>query len=86
MPGAPGVLVMRYDWRRPHADDRPQLHAQSRARQPGRRDRRLDAIDRPAVATKTVRRTRTAAMSSELDPYAYRWFRAGGIDRNVARP
>jgi len=22
----------------------------------------------------------------ELDGYGYRWFRAGGIDRNVARP
>ena len=37
-PGTSGVLVMRYDWRRPHAGDRPQLHRQ----QPRRPARRVD--------------------------------------------
>ena len=75
-PGAPGVLVMRYDVARPHADHRPQLHVRKS------RVAHLDAatagstfLTDPAVDQRLPgRRERTATSSSSIRT-RYRWFR-----------
>jgi maltose alpha-D-glucosyltransferase/alpha-amylase len=80
----PGVLIMRYDWddhtvvvlhnftdktRTPRIDGRFAGH-RLLVDLLAKNDSRADAHGRHIV---------------ELPPYAYRWYRAGGIDRNVSR-
>ena len=84
----PGVLVMRYEW-----DDHTLITLHNFTRKP-----RAVVLDRGAVAdnsgtgelvdllaTNDSRADENGRYVIELQPYAYRWLRSGGIDRNVPR-
>jgi maltose alpha-D-glucosyltransferase / alpha-amylase len=83
-----GVLVMRYQW-----DEHTLLTLHNFTRKP-----RAIVLDRGTVAANTgtgelvdllatndSRADENGRYVIELQPYDYRWLRAGGIDRNVAR-
>jgi maltose alpha-D-glucosyltransferase/alpha-amylase len=84
----PGVLVMRYEW-----DDHTLVTLHNFAGKPC-----AVVLDRGAVggdtgtgqlvdllATNDSRADENGRYVVELQPYDYRWLRAGGIDRNVPR-
>lgn len=84
----PGVLVMRYEW-----DDHTLLTLHNFSGKP-----RAVVLDRGTVAANTgtgelvdllatndSRADENGRYVIELQPYDYRWLRAGGIDRNVPR-
>jgi maltose alpha-D-glucosyltransferase/alpha-amylase len=84
----PGVLVMRYEW-----DDHTLVTLHNFAGKPC-----AVVLDRAAVrgdsgtgelvdllATNDSRADENGRYVVELQPHAYRWLRAGGIDRNVPR-
>jgi maltose alpha-D-glucosyltransferase/alpha-amylase len=84
----PGVLVMRY-----HRDDRTLVTLHNFTAQP-----RAVMLDRAAVdansgpgqlvdllATNDSRADANGRYAIQLQPYGYRWLRAGGIDLNIAR-
>jgi maltose alpha-D-glucosyltransferase/alpha-amylase len=84
----PGVLVMRYEW-----DDHTLITLHNCTGKP-----RAVVLDRGAVADNTgtselvdllatndSRPDENGRYVVELQPYDYRWLRAGGIDRNVPR-
>jgi maltose alpha-D-glucosyltransferase / alpha-amylase len=84
----PGVLVMRYEW-----DDHTLITVHNFTGKP-----RAVVLDRGAVAgdtgsgklvdllaTNDSRADENGRYVIELQPYDYRWLRAGGIDRNVPR-
>ncbi len=84
----PGVLVMRYEW-----DDHTLVTLHNFVRKPC-----AVVLDRGAVggntgtgelvdllATNDSRADENGRYVVELQPYDYRWLRAGGIDRNVPR-
>jgi maltose alpha-D-glucosyltransferase/alpha-amylase len=82
---APEVLVMRYDW-----DDHTILVAHNFSEKP-----RAFTLDAGAAGGKQLVNLLTredcqadenGRLHLELDGHGYRWFRTGGIDRNVARP
>jgi maltose alpha-D-glucosyltransferase / alpha-amylase len=83
-PGVPGVLVMRYDWR---GHSLVILHNFT----PGSRVARLTADvvgDREMIdllASDHSHADENGRYAVQLEPYAYRWFRARGADRNVPR-
>jgi maltose alpha-D-glucosyltransferase/alpha-amylase len=77
----PGVLVMRYDYRG---------HALVILHNLTRRPKavRIDAGSRRLVdllAANDSEAGENGRHVIELDPYGYRWFRAGGVDRSVPR-
>jgi maltose alpha-D-glucosyltransferase / alpha-amylase len=84
----PGVLVMRYEW-----DDHTLVTLHNFTAKP-----RAVMLDRGAVGANTrtgelvdllakndSRADENGRYVVELQPYDYRWLRAGGIDRNVPR-
>jgi maltose alpha-D-glucosyltransferase/alpha-amylase len=82
---APEVLLMRYDW-----DNQSLLIAHNFSAKP-----RAFTLDAEAVGGRQLVNLLTredcqaddnGRLHLELDGYGYRWFRTGGIDRNVARP
>ena len=80
----PGVLVMRYDW---DAHSIVVLHnfgGKPRAPQLAAAD-----VGHPLLvdllATNDSRADANGRHTIDLPPYGYRWYRAGGIDRNVSR-
>jgi maltose alpha-D-glucosyltransferase/alpha-amylase len=83
-PGTPGVLLMRYDWRG---------HALIIVHNftPKSRVARLDAATAGSTALTDLLWTNDSEADEngrhliQLDPYAYRWFRGKGSDRNVPR-
>jgi maltose alpha-D-glucosyltransferase/alpha-amylase len=83
-PGTPGVLVMRYDWR-------GHILIIVHNFTPKSRVARLDAATAGSVALTDLLWTNDSEADEngrhliQLDPYAYRWFRGSGTDRNVPR-
>ena len=83
-PGTPGVLVMRYDWRGHSLVIVHNFTARSRVA-------RLDASVAGAPFLVDLLWTNDCPADEngrhliQLDPYAYRWFRSRGADRNVPR-
>jgi maltose alpha-D-glucosyltransferase/alpha-amylase len=80
----PGVLVMRYDW---DAHSIIVLHnfgGKPRAPQLAAAD-----VGHPLLVDLLAKNDSRADASGrhtiQLPPYGYRWYRAGGIDRNVSR-
>jgi len=84
----PGVLVMRYHW-----DDRTLVTLHNFTAKP-----RAVVLDRGSVgadtgpgklvdllATNDSRADDSGRYAIQLQPYGYRWLRAGGIDLNIAR-
>jgi maltose alpha-D-glucosyltransferase / alpha-amylase len=80
----PDVLAMRYDWRGHtllilhNFSDQPRV-VRLGAELAG--DRLLVDL----LSTNDARATENGRHQIQLDPYGYRWFRAGGIDRSVPR-
>ena len=83
-PGTPGVLLMRYDWR---GHTLIIVHNFT----PKSRVARLDATTAGSTFLTDLLWTNDCEADEngrhliQLDPYAYRWFRGRGIDRNVPR-
>jgi maltose alpha-D-glucosyltransferase/alpha-amylase len=83
-PGTPGVLLMRYDW---HGHTLIIVHNFT----PKSRVARLDAATAGSVFLTDLLWTNDSEADEngrhliQLDPYAYRWFRGRGMDRNVPR-
>jgi maltose alpha-D-glucosyltransferase/alpha-amylase len=83
-PGTPGVLLMRYDWRDHTLIIVHNFTAQSRVA-------RLDAETAGSTFLTDLLWTNDCQADEhgrhviQLDPYAYRWFRGKGADRNVPR-
>ena len=80
----PGVLAMRYDW---HDHALVILHNFTAKTRVARFDVRT--AGNPLLIDLLWTNDSTADANGhhhvQLEPYAYRWFRAGGIDRNVPR-
>jgi maltose alpha-D-glucosyltransferase/alpha-amylase len=78
------VLVMRYDW-----DAHSLIVLHNFSRKP--RAPQLAAADVghallvDLLAKNDSRADANGRHTIELPPYGYRWYRAGGIDRNVSR-
>ena len=82
--GQPGVLVMRYEWKEHVLLILHNFTAKPRAARVDARtagDRRL--ID--LLWTNDSSADDSGRHTIDLPPYAYRWFRAGGMDRSVPR-
>jgi maltose alpha-D-glucosyltransferase/alpha-amylase len=82
--GQPGVLVMRYEWKEHVLLILHNFTAKPRAVRVDARtagDRRL--ID--LLWTNDSSADDSGRHTIDLPPYAYRWFRAGGMDRSVPR-
>jgi len=83
-PGTPGVLLMRYDWR---GHTLLIVHNFT----PKSRVARLDAATAGSAFLTDLLWTNDSEADEngrhliQLDPYAYRWFRGRGMDRNVPR-
>jgi len=83
-PGTPGVLLMRYDWR---GHTLIIVHNFT----PKSRVARLDATVAGSTFLTDLLWTNDCEADEngrhliQLDPYAYRWFRGRGMDRNVPR-
>ena len=83
-PGTPGVLLMRYDWR---GHTLIIVHNFT----PKSRVARLDAATAGSAFLTDLLWTNDSEADEngrhliQLDPYAYRWFRGRGMDRNVPR-
>ena len=83
-PGTPGVLLMRYDWR---GHSLIIVHNCT----PKSRVARLDAATAGSIFLTDLLWTNDSGADEngrhliQLDPYAYRWFRGRGMDRNVPR-
>jgi maltose alpha-D-glucosyltransferase / alpha-amylase len=82
---APEVLIMRYDW-----DNHTLLIVHNFSDKP-----RAFSLDAGAVGGRELislltredcQADENGRVHLELDGHGYRWFRTGGIDRNVARP
>jgi maltose alpha-D-glucosyltransferase / alpha-amylase len=84
----PGVLIMRYEW-----DDHTLVTLHNFTAKP-----RAVVLDRAAIGSNTgpgqlvdllahndSHADENGRYVAQLQPYDYRWFRAGGIDRNVPR-
>jgi maltose alpha-D-glucosyltransferase/alpha-amylase len=83
-PGTPGVLVMRYDWRGHSLVILHNFTPKSRVARltaEGVGDTQL--ID--LLAADHSDADEHGRYAVQLEPYAYRWFRARGFDRNVPR-
>jgi maltose alpha-D-glucosyltransferase/alpha-amylase len=84
-PDAPGVLVMRYDW---SGSSLVIVHNFT----PKSRVARIDANEAGTreltdlLWTNDTRAGANGRFEIQLEPYAYRWFRSRGADRNVPRP
>jgi maltose alpha-D-glucosyltransferase/alpha-amylase len=80
----PGVLIMRYDW-----DTHALLTLHNFTGKP--RAPRIEASDagHPLLVDMLARHDSRADEAGrhviDLPPHGYRWYRAGGIDRNVSR-
>jgi maltose alpha-D-glucosyltransferase/alpha-amylase len=83
-PGAPGVLMMRYDWRGHTLIIVHNFTSKSRVA-------RLDASTAGSTFLTDLLWTNDCQADEQgrhfiqLDPYAYRWFRGRGADRSVPR-
>jgi maltose alpha-D-glucosyltransferase/alpha-amylase len=80
----PGVLIMRYDW---DAHSIVVLHnftEEARAPRLHRKEIGHDLLV-DLLATHDSRADERGQHVIDLPPFGYRWFRAGGIDRNVSR-
>ena len=83
-PGSSGVLLMRYDWR---GHTLVVVHNFS----PKSRVARLNAATAGSTMLTDLLWTNDSQADEngrhliQLDPYAYRWFRGQGTDRNVPR-
>ena len=80
----PGVLIMRYDW---DAHSLLVLHNftdEARAPRLQRKEVSHDLLV-DLLATHDSRADQRGQHVIDLPPFGYRWFRAGGIDRNVSR-
>ncbi len=83
-PGTPGVLLMRYDWR-----DHTLIIVHNFT--PQSRVARLDAETAGSTFLTDLLWTNDCQADEngrhviQLDPFAYRWFRGKGADRNVPR-
>jgi maltose alpha-D-glucosyltransferase / alpha-amylase len=79
------VLVMRYDW-----DNHTLLIAHNFSPKPRAFSLDADVVGGRQLVNLLTREDCQAddngRLHLDLDGYGYRWFRAGGIDRNVARP
>jgi maltose alpha-D-glucosyltransferase / alpha-amylase len=82
---APGVLLMRYDWM-----EHSLLIAHNFSSKPQAAHVRGGTFDAKVLVSLFTTEHSVATDSGhhviELEPYGYRWFRAGGFDRNVPRP
>jgi maltose alpha-D-glucosyltransferase / alpha-amylase len=83
-PGAPGVLVMRYDWR---GHTLVIVHNFTTKSVVARFD--VSVVGCP-VLTDLLANNHSEADDNgrhavQLEPYGYRWFRSRGVDRNVPR-
>jgi maltose alpha-D-glucosyltransferase/alpha-amylase len=82
--GQPGVLVMRYEWKEHVLLILHNFSAKSRAvRVDARTAGHRALID--LLWTNDSCADDSGRHTINLPPYAYRWFRAGGMDRNVPR-
>jgi len=83
-PGTSGVLVMRYDWRG-HA--LVTVHNFTSSSRVARLD--VSAVGSPRLTdllwTNDSDADENGRHQIQLEPYAYRWFRSRGLDRNVPR-
>ena len=83
-PGAPGVLVMRYDWSGHTLVIIHNFTAKSRVARltaDGVGSRSLTDL----LWSNDAEAEENGRYAIQLEPYAYRWFRSRGADRNVPR-
>jgi maltose alpha-D-glucosyltransferase / alpha-amylase len=82
--GAPGVLVMRYEWRGHSLVILHNFTAKTRVARLTA-DAVGDTVLIDLLWTNDSHAEENGRFAIQLEPYAYRWFRAQGSDRNVPR-
>src|SRR5262249_35000534 len=83
-PGVPGVLALRYDWRGTAVAVTHTFDARLRSVVVGGRDDRARRL--PNLLSDDHSEADGAGRHHiELEPYGYRWYRAGGLDDVLSR-